>query len=430
MSQSRAKIGPEGQVARRPLWAGRALALLGIVLVAANLRTVVGGFSPLIPLISQTYPVDTLAIAVIGALAPICFLLGGIITPSISRRLGLERSLLLAIALIFAGHVTRALSPNWIVLALGTLLALLGTGFGNVLLPPAVKKYFPDRIGLLTALYMTVMAIGSLLPPLIAVHIGEAFSWRTSLGQWAALTVIAVIPWVMLLRRRARSAATAVAATAAASADASLIPETPHIPVWRSPTAWAIGTIFAVSAINGYAMYAWMPVIMIDIAHVTPAEGGALLALFTGLGLPLALTMPLIANRVKRIDALIHFATLCFVVAYSGFIFAPTTNPWLWSAILGTGCLLFPLALALVNLRSGSTRTSLALSGFATVVAYSLTSFVPPAMGILFDATGSWTATLVMLGTLSLAASAAAFILQRGQNVEEDLRHARVPVTT
>ena len=38
---------------------------------------------------------------------------------------------------------------------------------GNVLLPPAVKKYFPDRIGLMTALYMTLMSVSATVPALI-----------------------------------------------------------------------------------------------------------------------------------------------------------------------------------------------------------------------------------------------------------------------
>ena len=55
-------------------------------------------------------------------------------------------------------------------------------GVGNILLPPLVKKYFPDRIGLMTTIYSTTMAVASFTPPLVAVPVADAAGWRVSLG--------------------------------------------------------------------------------------------------------------------------------------------------------------------------------------------------------------------------------------------------------
>ena len=41
----------------RPLWHGRAIALIGILLVAVNLRTLNAMTSPIIPLINQSFPI-------------------------------------------------------------------------------------------------------------------------------------------------------------------------------------------------------------------------------------------------------------------------------------------------------------------------------------------------------------------------------------
>ena len=40
------------------------------------------------------------------------------------------------------------------------MLALAGMAMANVLLPSLVKLHFPDRIGLVTAIYTTALAVG------------------------------------------------------------------------------------------------------------------------------------------------------------------------------------------------------------------------------------------------------------------------------
>src|SRR5690625_4111624 len=81
----------------------------------------------------------------------------------------------------------------WSVVALG------GMGAGNVLLPPLVKRYFPDRIGAVTAIYTTLIAISTALPPLFVVPMAQTFGWRVSLGQWAIIGVLAALPWIIVV---------------------------------------------------------------------------------------------------------------------------------------------------------------------------------------------------------------------------------------
>ena len=44
--------------------------------------------------------------------------------------------------------------------SLVSMLALTGGAVANVLLPSLVKEHFPDRMGAMTALYTTALAIG------------------------------------------------------------------------------------------------------------------------------------------------------------------------------------------------------------------------------------------------------------------------------
>lgn len=397
-----------------PLWRGRSLAFAGILLVALNMRLAVAGLSPIIPLIQEDFPLSIFAISLLGFIAPLCFALGGIFTPRIARRAGLEYTVIFALMLIIVGHVLRATASNWGALSAGTFLALLGMGFGNVLMPPLVKKYFPDRVPVMTSLYMTLVALSSLLPPLIAVPVSQAFSWRGFLGQWSIIAVLALIPWIVeIARSRGATKAAALAAVNEVHPD--------HVAIWRSPTAWAIAIVLAVSSLNGYAMYAWMPIILVDISHVSLAQAGALLGVFAAMGAPFALILPMIAGRVRRVDYLVHIATASFLIGYAGLIFFPTHAPLLWVVIVGSGPLLFPLALVMVNLRSRTARTSMALSGFATTIAYVVALSGPPLLGALFSMTGTWTAALIFLGVVSLSGSVAGIILAREKMVDDEL---------
>ena len=148
----------------RPLWAGRAVALLGILVLALSLRSAVSAISPIVAEISADIALSSVGLGFLGALPPVFFALAGIIAPPIARRAGLELTIGLAVVAIVAGHVIRALADSYGVLALGSAVSLAAMGIANVLLPPAVKRYFPDRIGGITAAYVTVMSISTALP--------------------------------------------------------------------------------------------------------------------------------------------------------------------------------------------------------------------------------------------------------------------------
>ena len=55
---------------RLPLWAGRTAALLGILLIALNLRTIVAALSPILNLVERDVPLNPVVIGIIGAAPP------------------------------------------------------------------------------------------------------------------------------------------------------------------------------------------------------------------------------------------------------------------------------------------------------------------------------------------------------------------------
>lgn len=400
----------------RRLWAGRVLALVGIVLVALNLRSAVASLSPIVAEVNADIPLSALTIGVLGGLPPVCFAVFGICTPAFTRRLGLEPVLLIALAAMVAGHLLRGVAGSLGVLVLGSVIVFAGLGMGNVLLPPLVKKYFPDRIGLLTSLYATMLSIGALVPPLVAVPVAEAAGWRVSLGIWSVVAFLAIVPWAtMLVRHRTGMGETR---------DAE--PEEPAEPsarrhIWRSPVAWAITVVFATSSLNAYAMFAWLPELLRETAGVSAGQAGALLSLYAAMGLPAGLIIPVLTARLRNVGTLVWVGAALFLVGDLGLLLVPSVLPWLWVALAGLGPIYFPLALVLINLRTRTRAGSVALSGFVQGIGYMLGVLGPLVVGVLREATGGWLWPLLFLLATALGSTITAVVIARPHTLEDDL---------
>jgi len=410
------------QPGARSLWRGRVVAIVGVVTVAFSLRTAVTAISPIIDQIRGDIPITDVGIGLIGMLPPIFFALSGFLGPLVSRRLGLEGAILASVAVMVVGHLLRASSGSFALLLAGSAVTLVGVGICNVMLPPVVKRYFPDRVGLVTAGYATLMSVSTAIPSLLAVPLSDSIGWRFSLAIWAAVAGTALVPWIMLLgrHRQARAVAALDASTAVEAPDPAL-----ERRLWHSPVAVAITITFSVSTLNVYATFAWLPQILVDIVGSTPGEAGSLLAVYAIAGLPASIVAPILVNRLKSPARVILAGVLFFAVGYLGLLIAPAPLTVLWVVLIGLGPILFPVCLVLINLRTRSHTGSVALSGFAQGIGYTVGALGPLLVGVLHDASGGWTLPLSFLFATSFVAIIGAVVLARPGLVEDQLAGKR-----
>ena len=379
------------------------------MLLALTLRIAVASLSPLLTRIGEDFPLPAAVVGLIGMAPPVAFALAGMVTPAIERRLGLERSVLIAAVTAAAMLGLRAAAVDaWSLLG-ATAGVFAAVGVANVLIPTVVKKYFPERIGLMTTVYSTAMAVATFTPPLVAVPLADAVGWRGSFVTWAVVALAAVAPWVALSLRARVSRRDAV--------------DEPRADVLarivRVPQTWALVVTFGVNSSVAYAMFAWMPPLLIDVAGVDAAEAGGLLALFSFMGLPVSLLVPLLVSRRGRTTPFYVVAVGGGLVGVIGLLVAPSAATVLWVVLVGTPPLMFPLALVLFGLRTRSHETTVALSGFVQSVGYGFAALMPLAIGVTHELTCGWTAGLVLIGVALVLVVPAAVVMRRRESVEE-----------
>ncbi|WP_258027539.1 CynX/NimT family MFS transporter [Microbacterium sp. BH-3-3-3] len=386
-----------------------ALAAAAIVLLALTLRIAVASLSPLLTTIQRDFDVPAAIVGLIGTAPPVAFALAGTVTPAIERRIGLERLVLVAAVVAAAMLGLRAAAIDAFSLLAATAGVFGAVGIANVLLPAVVKKYFPTRIGVMTTVYSTTMAVATFTPPLVAVPLADAVGWRGSFLVWAVVAVAAVVPWIAMSLRARASRADIVEAPRA-----SVLSR-----IVRVPQTWALVATFAVNSSVAYGLFAWLPPLLIDVAGVEPAEAGSLLALFSFMGLPVSLVVPLLVGRMRSTAPFYVVAVGAGLAGVAGLLFAPTLATTLWVVLIGLPPLMFPMVLVLFGLRTRSHDTAVALSGLVQSVGYGIAALMPLAIGVTHELTGGWTAGLLLLGAAVILVIPAGFIVSRGETIEQ-----------
>ncbi len=394
--------------------AGRVGALFGILLLALSLRAAVVSVSPLLSRIETDIQFTEFTTGLLAMLAPIAFAVFGLLTPRLIKSFGLETTLMISLGLAVSGQIARIFMPEVYSFLALSIVTLAGYGMGNVVLPPLVKKYFPDRIGMVTSGYVTMLAIGTWMAPQFSVPLADLTSWQMSIGSWAALSGIVLIPWLVQLfaDRGVKRPDNPVHASGHPQPIAKINP-------WKSKVAWGLAIFLAGNSAQTYVYFTWLPPYLQN-RGLDELAAGNMLALFAILGLPVSLLVPLWVPRLKHPIFAVLIFTACWVAGHLGIYLSPTQNTAVWICLAGLGQGTFAIALLMMNLRSRTTYGSGVLSGFAQGLGYAGAAVVPMLFGVVQKATNSWGAAFSMLGVCVIVMLIGAFIINSPRTIEDD----------
>lgn len=366
--------------------------LVGVVLVAANLRAALTGVGTLLPRIEASTGLSGTWTGMLSTLPLLTFAATSPLVGRSAHRYGTPRTLVVSLAVLAAGLLVRSL-PGVFFLYAGTVAIAAAIAFGNVLLPSVIKSMVPEeRIGQATGLYVTAMGLVAAVSSGVSVPLADLLpgGWRTALGVWAALAVLAVGIWIPLLRR---------------TSPATTQPRTRERIPWRSALAWQVSMFMGLQSLGFYTTIAWLPSILHD-HRVGQAAAGWQLFLFQIVGLVSSSAVPVLTRRWR--DQRLLTAAASAIVAAGFALLAVAPHLAMVSSVLiglgGGACVV--LALSFQGQRAADPAQAAALASMAQSVGYLVAAVGPLLLGALHDLTGGWTLPLLLLVALTLAQAA------------------------
>jgi CP family cyanate transporter-like MFS transporter len=387
----------------------KVLVVVGIAVLAFNLRPAAVSVGPVLDEITVGLRMTAVETGLLTTLPVICFAAVGALAPRLARLVGLHRITLVSLALLTACLWWRAQVHQPVLFLVLSFAALAGAATANVLLPSLVKLHFPARVGLLTALYSTSMAIGltsgSVLTVPVADHDGVV-DWRRGLAGWALTAAVAAVPWLVLIRHDLRER------------------ETPRVfglgEVARTRLGWVMAIFFGLQSLQAYSIFGWFAKIYRD-AGFDADTAGVLLGVITGVSIPLSFVIPSLTARVRDQRVLLSVIMVFYPIGYLGLWLAPVGGAWLWAVAVGIGACTFPFILTLIGLRARTPAGTAALSGFTQSVGYLIAAVGPFGVGVIHDASGGWTLPLWVLLALCVPQYVVGLAASRPAYVEDEL---------
>ncbi|WP_411383854.1 CynX/NimT family MFS transporter [Pseudomonas sp. L7] len=371
-------------VLRRP-W----LLLLGLVLVALNLRPALSSMAPVLGQVSEGLGLNASAAGLLTTLPVLCLGLFAPLAPILARRFGSERVILGILLTLALGILLRsALGATGVFV--GSLIAGASIGIIGVLLPGIVKRDFPAHAGTLTGVYTMALCFGAAMAAGSTVPLSRYFgdSWAMGLGFWLLPALLAMLVWSPQARHGHGAHQVAYRVRG----------------LWRDRLAWQVTLYMGLQSSLAYIVFGWLPSILIG-RGLSPTEAGLVLSGSVLVQLISSLSAPWLATRGKDQRLAIVVVMLVTLGGLFGCLYAPISGLWGWAILLGLGQGgTFALALTLIVLRSKDSHVAANLSSMAQGVGYTLASMGPFAVGLVHDLTGGWAAVGWIFAVLGLGA--------------------------
>lgn len=383
--------------------------LVALLALAFNLRPVAVSVGPVLAEISGDIGLSGSLAGLLTSLPTICFAVFGALAPAVARRFGDHMAIGIALVLLIVGQLGRLMVDGSASFLLLSMVALSGMALANVLMPSLVRRHYPGRIGMATALYSLTMTIGVTLASATTVPLANALGgWRAAFVAWVIAATAALLCWLPLLGQREPVRSHELARVTLGQ-------------IARTRLGWALAVFFGIQSSQAYSIFGWLPSVYRS-AGLDEVQAGLMLGIATGVGILPAFLIPAYVARTKNPSVLFVSLMVFLVAGYLGLLLAPTSAPWLWAVFLALGTASFPLLLALFGTRARTPVATAALSGFAQSVGYVIATLGPLSFGILHARTDSWTPSIVLQLVLVVPMLIAGLYACRPLLVEDQLR--------
>jgi CP family cyanate transporter-like MFS transporter len=380
-------------------------ALLSLVFISLAIRPPVASIGPLVDELVKTEFLTLLQVSLMTSLPIVCFGIGAFASPALVKRFTLNRAMMFVLVVLSVAMATRLIG-GFPALIVSTVIIGLAIAIANVLIPTIVREQFPERIELITGVYVTLLAISASFAAAIAVPSSNLLGgWRGALAIWIIPALLAIFFWVPLFRSKSVGKITSVATHAEE-----------RRAVVRSPLTWGIVFFFGLQSGGFYSILNWFPSLLID-RGMSAVDAGALLGLTTFVGVPSGFLASLLFRRFKSLSGVAMIMTL---LTLTGLLMI-----WLTPQLIVLACVItgfgfaatFPLSLTLIGSRASTSTQTTQLSALAQGWGYLISAAGTFGFGLLRDVTGNWDASLILVSALTFVQIIAGAVAGRDKRI-------------
>jgi CP family cyanate transporter-like MFS transporter len=362
------------------------LLMLGIVLVALNLRPSMAAVGPLLSAIRGDIELSFSLASLLTMLPVMAMGLAMFFGIKVSQRLGEQRTVVLSLLIIGLATASRLFLDSAAELILSAVIAGVGIALIQALMPALIKSRFRDNVALCMGLYVTSImggaAIAASFAPLVMARTG---SWRMGLAIWAVLALVALLFWIAQPAQRPEL-------ESKPSSNASF---------FGNSRAWLLAIFFGLGTASYTCVLAWLAPYYVEKGW-SEQNAGLLLGFLTAMEVISGLVTPAIANRSRDRRLVLVVLLVLIMVGFCGLILSPQHLSLLWPCLLGLGIGgLFPMSLIVSMDHLDSPQRSGGLTAFVQGIGYLIAGLSPLIAGMIRDQLGSfewawWSLTVVM----------------------------------
>lgn len=364
-----------------------------VIILGLSLRIPILSVAPLLDMIVSELDLSAATAGWLSTIPVLCFGTVALISPTLTRRWGMDAILLAMFSILLFGLLVRTVSSVPLLFG-GTVLVGAGIAVSNVILPGFIKREAPNHVGPMTALYSAAISASGAIGAGATIPIMNALDldWRGAL-RWPAVVVIAgiliLIPWQVGARRGRKLRAA----------------ERPRgVNIWRNKVAWYVTGYMGMQSFLFFSATGWLAVYLIS-EGMSEQQAGFMLSLSPLLGVGGSFIAPLLVHKRSDQRWLVWVSSVLCAIGLAGMTWLPMTGTILWVAAFGFGSgMTLSIALTYIGLRTPDAHHAGELSMMAQAVGYSIAAIGPILVGFANDLVGNWQVPfgLILLSVIPL----------------------------
>jgi len=382
--------------------------VLGIVLIGTVLRSPFTALPTILGDIAKGLGVEVSSLGILTSLPLLMFALFSAFASRLAQKIGLEHLFTYCLLLLTVGSVIRIF--NLPLLYLGTLIIGASIAIFNVLLPSMIQANQPQKISLLTTLYVTAMGVSTAIASYLSVPITQASSWKGLILVLSFLCLVTLLVWLPNHRHNHYLEIQKIQKEKKVKEN-----------ILKSKDVWAIIVFGGLQSLLFYTSMTWLPTMAVS-AGLSNSDAALLASIFSLISIPFSMTVPSLTTRLS--DG--HRRIMLAIISFSGMtgiamLLYPTNNFLYWLVVhllIGTACsALFPYLMVCFSLKTSSPEKTAQLSGLAQTGGYILAAFGPTLFGYSFDLFQSWIPAVLALLTVDIIMTVSLFMVDRADKI-------------